>query len=62
MARRWKTERDEVNAKTKVTWSGKSAETYPWGKESDFEDITYLIGDDHPETNSCRAKLKSKWS
>ena len=37
----WKTERDEVNGKTKVTWSGKSEETYPWGKETDFEGITY---------------------
>jgi predicted acyl esterase len=49
----WKTERDEVNAKTKVTWSGKSAETYPWGKETDSEEITYLADDNHPETSSA---------
>jgi predicted acyl esterase len=50
----WKVERDEVNAKTKVTWSGKSAETYPWGKESDFEGITYVADDNHPETSSVQ--------
>jgi uncharacterized protein len=50
----WKAERDEVNAKTKVTWSGKSAETYPWGKETDFEGITYLADDSHPEISSVQ--------
>jgi uncharacterized protein len=54
----WKTERDEVNAKTKVTWSGKSAETYPWGKETDLEDITYLADDNHPETSSVQGEAK----
>jgi len=48
----WKTERDEVNAKTKVTWSGKSEETYPWGKENDLEAITYLADDNHPDISS----------
>jgi predicted acyl esterase len=52
----WKTERDEVNAKTKVTWSGKSEETYPWGKETDLEGITYLADDNHPETSSVEAE------
>jgi len=51
----WKTERDEVNAKTKVTWSGKSSETYPWGKETDSEAITYLADDHRPETSSVQA-------
>ncbi len=50
----WKTERDEVNARTKVTWSGKSEETYPWGKESDFEGITYIADDNHPELSSVQ--------
>jgi predicted acyl esterase len=54
----WKTERDEVNAKTKVTWSGKSEETYPWGKETDFEGITYLADDNHPETSSVEAEAE----
>jgi predicted acyl esterase len=54
----WKTERDEVNAKTKVTWTGKSSETYPWGKETDFEGITYLADDGHPETSSVQGESK----
>ena len=54
----WKTERDEVNATTKVTWSGKSEETYPWGKETDFEGITYLADDNHPEISSVQAEAE----
>ncbi len=54
----WKTERDEVNAKTKVTWSGKSEEIYPWGKETDFEGITYLADDNHPEDSSVQAEAE----
>jgi hypothetical protein len=54
----WKTERDEVNAKTTVTWSGKSEETYPWGKETDYEGITYLADDNHPEASSVQAEAE----
>ena len=54
----WKTERDEVNSKTKVTWSGKSEETYPWGKETDFEGITYSADDNRPETSSVQAEAQ----
>jgi predicted acyl esterase len=54
----WKTERDQVNAKTKVTWNGKSEETYPWGKETDLEAITYLADDNHPETSSVQGEAE----
>jgi pimeloyl-ACP methyl ester carboxylesterase len=54
----WKTERDELNGKTKVTWTGKSEETYPWGKETDFEGLTYLADDTHPETSSVQAEAE----
>jgi gas vesicle protein len=54
----WKTERDEVNAKTKVTWTGKSEETYPWGKETDSESITYVADDNHPEASSVQAEAE----
>ncbi|MGC9990151.1 MAG: CocE/NonD family hydrolase [Terriglobales bacterium] len=50
----WKAERDEVNGTTKVMWSGKSEETYPWGKETDLEAITYLAADNHPEVSSVQ--------
>jgi predicted acyl esterase len=54
----WKTERDEVNAKTKVTWAGKSEEKYPWGNESDLERITYLADDNHPEISSAEGECE----
>ncbi len=54
----WKTERDEVNATTKVTWNGKSEETYPWGKETDLEAITYLADDNHPDISSVQAEAQ----
>ncbi len=54
----WKTERDEVNATTKVTWNGKSAETYPWGKETDLEAITYIADDNHPEISSAHGEAQ----
>jgi hypothetical protein len=52
----WKTERDEINAKTKVTWTGKSEEKYPWGNETDRERITYLADDNHPESSSAEGE------
>jgi hypothetical protein len=54
----WKTERDEVNAKTKVMWSGKSEEKYPWGNETDLERITYLADDNHPEMSSAEGECE----
>ncbi len=56
----WKTERDEVNGKTKVTWTGKSSETYPWGKETDLEGITYLADDSHSEASSAQGEAEIK--
>ncbi len=54
----WKTERDELAGKTKITWSGKSEEEYPWGKEEDFEGMVYETSDDHPEASSVRGETE----
>jgi hypothetical protein len=54
----WKTERDELNGKTKVTWTGKSEEIYPWGKESDFEGMIYVADDNHPEASSVQGEAE----
>jgi hypothetical protein len=54
----WKTERDEANAKTKVMWSGKSEEKYPWGNETDLERVTYLADDNHPEVSSAEGECE----
>src|SRR5215831_3197248 len=55
----WKTERDEVRGITKVTWSGESAEEYPWGKEKDFEKLVYLTDDDQPEKSSVEGEAET---
>ena len=52
----WTTERDQVNGKTKVIWSGKSSEEYPWGKETDLEKLTYAADDNHPEISSIQGE------
>jgi uncharacterized protein len=54
----WKTERDEINAKTIVTWKGESEERYPWGNETDLERITYLADDNHPERSSAEGEAE----
>jgi hypothetical protein len=52
----WTTERNELSRKTKVNWKGKTEETYPWGKETDFEEITYEADDNHPESSSVHGE------
>ena len=54
----WKTERDELAGKTKVLWNGKSEETYPWGKETDTEALTYEADDNHPEISSMHGEAE----
>ena len=54
----WKTERDELDGKSRVSWKGKSEEIYPWGKETDFESLTYVADDNHPEASSVEAEAQ----
>ena len=51
--------RDEIHHKTTVNWHGKSEEDYPWGKETDYESLTYDASDDHPETSSVHGEAKT---
>ena len=46
----WTLERDEANHKATVRWKGKAETDYPWGKEVDYESLTYNVDDAHPET------------
>jgi hypothetical protein len=55
----WTMERDQVNQKTTVHWRGKAEEEYPWGKEADYEDLTYVADDAHPETSSVKGEAKT---
>jgi predicted acyl esterase len=55
----WSVERDEARQKTTVHWKGKDGYEYPWGKEDDFENLTYDVDDAHPETCSVRGEAES---
>lgn len=57
----WTTERDEVNHKTRVQWQGKSETDYPWGKETDYEHLTYDADDAHPELSSVVGETESRF-
>lgn len=55
----WTVERDEARQKTTVHWKGKDGYEYPWGKQDDFENLTYDADDTHPETCSVRGEAES---
>ncbi|MGA7905893.1 MAG: CocE/NonD family hydrolase [Candidatus Sulfotelmatobacter sp.] len=55
----WTVERDEARQKTTVHWKGKDGYEYPWGKEDDYENLTYDADDAHPETSSVRGEAES---
>lgn len=55
----WTVERDEARQKTTVYWKGKDGYIYPWGKEDDFEKLTYEGDDAHPETSSVSGEAES---
>jgi predicted acyl esterase len=58
----WTVERDEARQKTTVHWKGKDGYQYPWGKQDDFENLTYDVDDSHPETCSVRGEAESIFS
>lgn len=55
----WILERDEARQKTTVHWKGKDSSEYPWGKQDDFESLTYEGDDAHPETSSVKGEAES---
>jgi uncharacterized protein len=55
----WTVQRDEARQKTTVRWKGKDSYEYPWGKQEDFENLTYDVDDAHPETCSVRGEAES---
>ena len=55
----WTLERDEAHQKTTVHWKGKDSYEYPWGKQTDFENLTYDGDDSHPETSSVQGEAES---
>jgi len=55
----WTVERDEARHTTTVHWKGKEGGTYPWGTETDYENLTYDVDDAHPETSSVRGEAET---
>jgi predicted acyl esterase len=50
----WTVLRDEANQRSTVTWKGKAAVSYPWGRFDHSEQLTYDIDDAHPDTARVR--------
>ncbi len=55
----WTVERDEARHTTTVHWKGKEGGAYPWGTETDYENLTYNADDAHPETSSVRGEAET---
>jgi uncharacterized protein len=55
----WTLERDEANHKATVHWRGKAESTYPWGKETDHENLTYDVDDAHPEVSAVHGEAET---
>ena len=55
----WTAERDEARHKTTVHWSGKDSAEFPWGKQTDYEKLTYSTDDAHPEISSALGEAES---
>ena len=57
----WTVERDEARQKTTVHWKGKDGYQYPWGTQTDLENLTYEADDAHPETCAVRGEAESSF-
>ncbi|PYX86549.1 MAG: peptidase S15 [Acidobacteria bacterium] len=55
----WTLLRDEGHQKSTVLWKGKSETDYPWGKETDYETMTYELEDAHPEANGVQGEAET---
>ncbi len=55
----WTVERDEAGHKTTVHWKGQYGSVFPWGKETDYEKLTYNADDAHPDITSTLGEAES---
>jgi uncharacterized protein len=55
----WTLLRDEAHQKSIVVWKGKAETDYPWGKETDYEKMTYELEDSHPEVNEVHGEAET---
>ncbi len=52
----WTETHDLLTGITRISWIGDDASQYPWGRMKDHEQMTYVLGDDHPEKSSVHAE------
>jgi putative CocE/NonD family hydrolase len=52
----WTETHDLLTGITRISWVGDDASQYPWGRMKDHEQMTYVLGDDHPEKSSIHAE------
>jgi uncharacterized protein len=57
----WILQRDEGRQKATVVWKGKSQTEYPWAKEKDCEQLTYVVYDANPAANSVFGEAESTY-
>jgi uncharacterized protein len=55
----WTLQRDEAHQKATVIWKGKSESEYPWGKETELEQMTYEIADANPAANTVKGEAET---
>ncbi len=52
----WTETHDLIAGTTRVAWVGDDSSQYPWGRMKDHEQMSYAIGDAHPEKSSIHAE------
>jgi putative CocE/NonD family hydrolase len=52
----WTETHDLIADTTRVAWVGDDSSQYPWGRMKDHEQMSYVIGDAHPEKGSIHAE------
>ncbi len=55
----WSVTHDLKERTTTAYWHGQSEEWYPWGKETDYENLTYTADDNHPETSAVQGEART---
>jgi predicted acyl esterase len=55
----WSITRNPDSHKATTDWHGMSGANYAWGKETDYESLTYEASDEHPEISSTIGEAKS---
>ena len=48
-----------THQKATVIWKGKSESEYPWGKETDLEQMRYEIADANPAVNTVKGEAET---